>query len=42
MQFESMVDNKYFLLSTLVNIYTETKKKLNKLGGLLSEEIKNK
>jgi hypothetical protein len=40
MQFESMVDNKYFLLSTLVNIYTETKKKLNKLGGLLSEEIK--
>ena len=40
MQFESMVDNKYFLLSKLVNIYTETKKKLNKLGGLLSEEIK--
>ena len=41
MQFESMVDNKYFLLSTLVNIYIETQKKLDKLGEMLAEEINN-
>jgi len=39
MQFESMVDNKYFLLSTLMNIYIDTQKKLDKLGIMLSEVI---
>lgn len=40
MQFESMVDNKYFLLSSLVKIYIESLKKLDKLGVMLVEEIK--
>ena len=40
MQFESMVDNKYFNLRSMVNTYIETQKTLNKLGGMLSEEIK--
>jgi hypothetical protein len=40
MPFESMVDNKYFLISSLQNIYIDTQKKLNKLGIMLSEELK--
>ena len=39
MQFESLVDNKYFLLSQLINIFTETERKLNNLGVMLSKEI---
>jgi hypothetical protein len=42
MQFESMVDNKYFNLRSLVNTYIETQKTLNRLHEMLSEEINNK
>ncbi len=40
MQFESLVDNKYFLISTLLNHYEVTQKKLLKISDMLSEEIK--
>jgi hypothetical protein len=40
MQFESLVDNKYFLISTLLNHYKITQTKLHKISDMLSEEIK--
>ena len=40
MQFESLVDNKYFLISTLLNHYEVTQTKLLKISDMLSEEIK--
>ena len=40
MQFESLVDNKYFLVSTLINHYELTQTKLHKISDMLSEEIK--
>jgi hypothetical protein len=42
MQFESLVDNKSFLISTLLNHYALTQTKLHKISDMLSEEIKNK
>ncbi|MFT5762099.1 MAG: hypothetical protein ACI8WA_001223 [Polaribacter sp.] len=42
MQFESMVDNKYFNIRLLLDAYIETQKILNKLGEMLSKEINNK
>jgi len=42
MQFESLVDNKYFLISTLLEHYMVTQTKLNQISDMLSKEIKNK
>jgi len=42
MQFESLIDNKYFLISTLLNHYMVTQTKLDKISNMLSEEIKRK
>jgi hypothetical protein len=42
MQFESMIDNKYFNIRLLLAEYIETQKTLNKLGEMLSKERNNK
>lgn len=38
-KFESIVDNKYYLMNTLLGIYRDTQKKLKTLSRLLAKEI---